>query len=97
MGQGDFLLKAYCFYLFLHPKVVKMDVLVLYFSDWQVRAPSSLDSSALVTGGLDVISRALINNLDSVGNQPPLPDIRKPHIGVFCFLGLRKPGGLKCC
>jgi len=48
-----------------------MDVLVLYFSDWQVRAPSSLDSSALVTGGLDVISRALINNLDSVGSQPP--------------------------
>jgi len=54
-----------------------MGVLVLYFSDWQVRAPSDLDSSALVTGGLDVISRALINNLDSVGNQPPLPILFK--------------------
>ena len=73
-----------------------MGVLVLYFSDWQVRAPSSLDSSALVTGGLDGISRALINNLDSVGNQPPATRFyEKPLFGVFCFLGFKKALGIE--
>ena len=42
------------------------------------------DSNALIDrgngGGFAVISDALISNLDSVGNQPPLPNF---YIGIL--------------